>query len=222
MEHLIKLVYRFCPDHIAFSHSIEFFFNTGCKVIIHYRREVFHQEVVDNCTDIRRHQLIAVCPYYLFLFSIFDLSFSQCYDTICTFRTFLVTFYHIFAILDRLNSRSISRRTADTQFFQAAYKAGFRITRRTLCETFRSHDIIQCQHLVQFYRRQQTVFLILFFVVIIVVAFAIYLKETVEGDNFTHRHEFFFLIIDTNGDCCTFQFGISHLRRNCPFTDQLI
>ena len=143
MENLIEFIDGLRPYQFAFRNRVEFFFYTGRKVVIQHIREILHQKVVYYRTDIGRHQFIAVGPDGLGLFRFLDLSLGQRNNCVSTFHAFLISFHHIFAVLDRLDSRRIGRRTSDAQFFQTANQTGFRIARRTLRETLCRHDIFQ-------------------------------------------------------------------------------
>ena len=52
--------------------------------------------------------------------TVLDRMLSQGYDIISTLRSFLIPFHNILSILDRLDRRSIGRRTTDSQFLQTA------------------------------------------------------------------------------------------------------
>ena len=70
------------------------------------------------------------------------------------FFTCFFSFYHVFALLDGGNGRSIGRRTSDTQFLLFAHKACFRVAGRVLGETFGSGDTFMFE-LLSFFQRGQ-------------------------------------------------------------------
>ena len=220
MENFIEFIDSFCPDQFSFRNRVEFLFYAGRKVVIQDIWEILHKKVVYYRTDVGRHQFIAVGPDHLSLLRLLDLSLGQRNNRVSTFHAFLISFHHIFAVLDRLDSRCIGGRTSDTQFLQTANQAGFRIARRPLRETFCCHDIFQRQDFMKFYRRKQAVFL--FLLHFVVVTFHISLKETFETDHFADSDKTFRLPADTDRNSRALQFGIRHLASDRTFTDQFI
>ena len=140
MELIIESLHDRSPFYFSFRYFVKFLFYTGGKVVIQNIREVFGKEVIHHSSCICRKEFRLFCSRHFIVTFIFNLIVFQCQHIKCTLFTVFISFFHIFALLNSRNRRSVCGRTTDTQLFQFTYKACFRIAWRALSETFSGND----------------------------------------------------------------------------------
>ena len=154
MEHLVELVDGLRPNHLPVGDGIKLLLDTGREIVIHNRRKTFHEEIIDHRTDIGRKKFSPVGTDCLSLLFLRYPAFAERQDHVGTLYPFFISFHDIFPVLYRLDSRSISRRTANAQFLEPANQTGLGIARRTLRETLCRHGLLQAEAVVQADRRE--------------------------------------------------------------------
>ena len=65
MESLIKLIHGLHPVGFAFGDGIKTLFRASREIVTQYRRELFHQEVVGDASQVGWQEFASVCTYYL-------------------------------------------------------------------------------------------------------------------------------------------------------------
>ena len=77
LEVLVECLHPLVPFGLSFGNVIKLLFHIGCEVVVHDAREVFHQEVVDNDSDICRQQFPLFVACYFLLHSLCHLDSLQ-------------------------------------------------------------------------------------------------------------------------------------------------
>ena len=154
MKTVIEVLHHTGPFFLTFRYFIKLFFNICGEIIIHNFRKEWHQKVINHNTYISRQQLRLLIPGRFRLDGFGYLISFQFQYFIRTFYAFTVSFYHVATLLDCRYSRSICRRTTDSQFLQLTHQTGFGIARRTHTETLSSRNFFIFQWLSLAQRRQ--------------------------------------------------------------------
>ena len=217
---LIEVLHHVGPLLIAFGYAVEILFHLGSEVVIHDGGEIFHEEVVDDDTDIRRLQLALVRSYRLFTHRLFHLLAFQRVDGVGALFALMLILVDVFTLLDGRNGGCIGRRTANTQFLQLVHQRSLCIALWTLAEALSGLNLTTRQLHAFLQRRQQVAFFLLLFVV--VHRLTIDLDETVKLDHLADCHKLIVRTADGYVDCRLFQFCICHLRSNGALPDEFI
>ena len=129
---LVESLEHFVPILLAFCYGIKVLLHVCGEVVVHYRREVFHEEIVYDRTDVGRQQLTLLIAGHLLLGLCGNLVSAQGVNGVRAFFTLLVTFRNIFSLLYGRDGRSVCRRTTYAQFFHLVYERSLGISQWSL------------------------------------------------------------------------------------------
>ena len=151
---LVELLDHIGPLLPALGNIIELLLHLGSEIVVQNLREIFHQEIVHHHTDICGEQFSLVATGHFLTTLGRNLDALKDINGVFALLTFLVTFLHVLTLLNGRDGGGVGGRTANAQFLQLMHKRGFRISERTLGETFRSTDLPALKNITGLHRRQ--------------------------------------------------------------------
>ena len=151
MEGLVELIHRLGPIGFTCCNRIETLLGMCGKVIAQDGRELLHQKVVGDTSQVGWHQFSGVGAHDLAFLLVADLAVLQCQYVIGAFHTFYIAVLHILARLDRVNSRLVGGWTTNALILHLFDQRTLAIAHRWFGERFLAmhHCQLACHLLLQ-------------------------------------------------------------------------